>query len=275
VDEHPSAADGRYARLVTVRFAAWVTVLMCSCGAFRHPTGPSEEPLIRNDKLLDRNLPRLIVEIDHLSGIEPRPGALALLGERLALYVDKPGGIEIIVDDVIPAEAWDGDRRTFGKLARRYANPPSDGSGYVYVLYLSSYKRFRGLSFQPGSLRPKIDYPMAGMFMDKIHPMLWVTGVRQEGAVLVHEFGHLMGLVTEPAHYVDGHCTNSWCLMYDGLDTRSVLLHALPTLLAGYLPTRYCGDCCRDLWLDAPLPGHRPERRPVVLIRYADDRMDP
>jgi hypothetical protein len=95
------------------------------------------------------------------------------------------------------------------------------------------------------------------LFTDKIPGVLWVTKPHQQGAVLLHEVGHLLGLVTNDAHRDGGHCTNSWCVMYDGVDWRSGAVFALPALFAGQIPTRFCGECRHDLWGDSVLPGRR------------------
>jgi hypothetical protein len=254
---------------VTGRFALWVALLMCSCGAFRRPVGPSKEVRYRDAQILDKDPVNLIIEIDYLKGFAPKPAALRVLGKRMALYTAKKGTIEIRIDEAIPKVAWDGRRRTIKELALKYANPPADGSAYVYVMYLDAFRKFRGLSFQRGGLSAGFDHPVALVFPEKIKSILWVTRTRQEGSVIVHELGHLMGLVTDPEHYVDGHCTNSWCLMYDGLDARSIMLHALPTLLTGYLPTRFCRHCRLNMWADGVMPGRRQADRAKVRVRRA------
>ena len=191
----------------------------------------------------------------------------SLLGSRLGLYTAKQGTIEIRIDEIIPSRKWNGRLKTMRKLVREYADPPIDGSAYVYLMYLTRYKDFRGLSFQPGHLSKHAEFPLAFIYTDQLESILWLSGARQEGSVLVHEVGHLMGLVTNPAHYVDGHCTNSWCLMYDGLDARSIAIRAIPILLTGYIPTKFCRDCQKDLWPDEALPGRDRVEPADVRIR--------
>jgi hypothetical protein len=248
------------------RLAFCLLLLSSACGAFRRPVTVSKEPVFRDGFLLDAEPANLIVEIDYLRGSKPEPSALRVLGRRLALYTGKTGTIEIRLDGVIPRKRWDGRRKTMRALVEKHADPPTDGSAYIYIMYLDKYKKFRGLSFQSGRLSGRFQHPLGFVYTDAIKPVLWVTRSRQEGAVLVHEVGHLMGLVTNPAHYTRAHCTNSWCLMYNGVDTRSILLHAVPTLFTGYLPTRFCRSCQKDLWVGGVLPGRKPKNRAKVRI---------
>ncbi len=254
---------------MNLRHLLWLALLMLGCGAFRRPVGKFKEKRLRSETILESGHPKLTVEIDYLEGRKPSPVSLRLLGRRLALYTDKPGGIRIRVGEAIPAELWDGKRKTMRELVERYADPPSDKHSYIYLMYLPAYRHFRGLSFQPKKLSKKFKHPAAFVYTERLRGRLWVTRQRQESSVLVHEVGHLLGLVSNPDHYVDGHCTNSWCLMYDGVDARSIILYAFPTLFAGHLPTRFCGACREDLWPDGRMPGRKKANRAKVRIQQA------
>jgi len=256
----------RYGLSMNLRIAGVLVVLLCGCGAFRRPVGKVKEQPYRSQSILEADSPSLVVEIDYLEGHAPSPVSVRLLGRRLALYTDKPEGIRIHVDDEIPAKRWDGKRSTMRALVEAHAEPPSGNVGYIYLMYLPGFRNYRGLSFQPRKLSKRFNHPLAFVYPGRLRGRLWVTRQRQESSVVVHEVGHLMGLVSHPEHYVDGHCTNSWCLMYDGLDARSVVLHSLPTLFWGYLPTRFCRACRRDLWPDGKLPGRKKADRAKVHI---------
>ncbi len=256
---HTSRASllGPWAKLGFVRIRLVIGALLLSgCAIFRKPpAGPATDPM-RAAALLDPGAPRLLVEIDHIAGSAPHPRALKLLEKRLRLYLDKPGGIKIMVDEELPAEAWDGTRATLTQLIRTHASPPEEGTAYIYGIAGPEYKTFRGMSYQPGDIK-NVDFPVMALFTDRVGGILWVTRSHQEGAVLLHEVGHLVGLVTNDAHRDGAHCTNAWCLMYDGVDWRSGTVFAFPTLFAGQLPTRFCGECRRDMWGDQSLPGKR------------------
>ncbi len=211
----------------------------------------------RDALLLDPDVPGLLVEVDYVAGCAPRPRALRILERRLAFYSDKPGGITMAVDDVVPAGAWEASRDAIADIVRENADERDPARGYLYILYAPDYGKYRGYSFRVGVLEEEIDFPVTTVFTSQLRPILWLTGVRQEASVLVHELGHVYGLVTNDDHRDGGHCTNSWCLMYDGVDARSLLVNLLPTLFTGYLPTHLCRDCRDDLWPDQRVPGRR------------------
>jgi len=247
------------ANLPTVRLQ-WIIacIMLSACSIFRKPAAGLATDPRRSQVLLDPDTPRLLVEIDHVAGSLPHPRAIQLLEKRLGLYLHKPGGIEIVLDEEIPIEAWDGTRSTMTALIRRHASPPADGTAYIYGLYGPSYKSYRGMSFQPEDISGA-PFPSMAVFSERVRGILWVTRGTQEAAVLLHEVGHLLGLVNNDAHRDGGHCTNAWCLMYDGVDWRSGVVFAFPALFAGQVPTRFCGDCREDMWGEALLPGKRPE----------------
>jgi hypothetical protein len=231
--------------------------LIGGCAALtKPPAGPTSESY-RDAALLDPATDRLVVEIDYLAGGEPHPRALRIFARRLAFYCDKPGGVSVEVGDEIPVDRWEESRDRIVELTREFAGGPTDDAAYLYGLYAPAYKTFRGYSFRRGVLEEDIDYPVIIAFSSQLKPILWLTGVRQQASVLVHEAGHVLGLVTDDGHRDGGHCTNSWCLMYDGVDARSLFVNLLPVLFTGYLPTHYCDDCRADLWGDERVPGQR------------------
>ena len=71
----------------------------------------------------------------------------------------------------------------------------------------------------------------------------------KEAAVLVHETGHLLGLVDVPDHMAGAHCTHGECLMHNGISAASALALGWRTLL-GSMPKRYCQACLRNLYGD-------------------------
>lgn len=63
----------------------------------------------------------------------------------------------------------------------------------------------------------------------------------------LHELGHILGLVRNPAHHRAGHCTNPACIMYPGrVNARTVLANVF-TGLAGQPKSSFCGECEADL----------------------------
>ena len=240
--------------LATLLLLALAT--LAGCASLPKPTGP-EADAWRDRRLLEAApASRLLVEVDRVEGTSPKPRALRKLALRLRDILDKPDGIRVVVDDVIPGEEWDGTDRTARKLARshRSLEKPRPGDlAVTHVLYAPSMGNYRGYAFTRQVMSrhsPGYEAPLLIILQDRLRSILWITDVRQESSVLVHEFGHALGLVGDPSHGDGGHCTNAWCSMYPGIDARSFALYFWPTLFTGYLPMRYCADCRADLYPD-------------------------
>ena len=234
------------------------------CATLPRPSGPPA-PAWRDARMLDaEDAERLLVEIDRVAGTNPRPRALRMFLSRLRFYADKPGGIELIVDDVIDADRYEESGAAIRRLARSVRSestrPPSS-LAVLHVLYAPRYANYRGYAWSRpvmGKYSARYGAALVLVLQDRLKPIAWVTGARQEASVLTHEFGHTLGLVGDPGHGMQGHCTNAWCSMYDGVDARTLFLYFWPTLLTGYLPLSFCADCLADLYPDgAPPPGRR------------------
>ena len=244
-------------------FAVGALLACIGCASLPKPTGP-EAPAWRDARVLDADpARRLLVEVDRVEGTEPRPRALRMFMKRLRFYADKPDGIEVVVDDLVAADRYEESGQAIRRLARRVRSQlphrPRDVA-VVHVLYAPRYKKFRGYAWARPLMTKtagRYDAPLILILQDQLKSILWITGARQEGSVLTHEFGHTLGLVGDPSHGMDGHCTNAWCSMYDGVDARTVFLYFWPTLLTGYLPLRFCADCLGDLYPDGVPPGRR------------------
>jgi len=236
------------------------------CASLPRPSGP-EAPAWRDVAVIEpAPASRLLVEIDRVDGTQPRPRALRKLALALRRDVHKPGGIRIVVDDVIEADQWQESDAVIRKLARKHrslALPTPGGLATIHVLYGPRWRRFRGYAWTRTVMNrtsPRYEASLVVILQEQLRSILWITDVRQEASVLVHEVGHTLGLVGDPSHGAGGHCTNAWCSMYDGVDARTFALYFFPTLFTGYLPLRYCADCRLDLYPEhaGVPPGRRP-----------------
>jgi hypothetical protein len=148
----------------------------------------------------------------------PKEVSLQKLRDFLSACCAKPDGIEIVRSDVIPAKAARGILPH--ALARKYCNGPSKTNGsppaFLYVLYYDD--TLSRDSVVPRMLRRGIN-PFA-----EIHPYPAIyfntrfsLGIAMN-EILLHEAGHLLGMVSRSAHARDSHCLNRGCQMNTHLD---------------------------------------------------------
>lgn len=176
--------------------------------------------------------PALVIEIDAQQGVEPDGQALAHLTSVLEEVAHKPKGIRIQgVDRFADTRTtWDtADLRRAAAEHRSTATTDSEVS--IHVLYLAgshaeddTQTNAIGLAYSASTI---------ALFPDRWQGLSSMLGSGRaiERAVLVHELGHLLGLVNlgytsdidheDPDH--PGHSDNK----------RSVMFHAVETTLIG------------------------------------------
>lgn len=171
------------------------------------------------DFLDDAKYDSLLVEIDYADGFAPSQAALDLLKQRMNERLTKPGGIEVRLDDKISATS---PTRTIEQVAdledRHRDEKKGDGRAVLYVLYLD------GNSDQDSGDSLVLGAAYSGssvvMFQETIRaaaediPLLTTSATSIERAVLVHELGHILGLVNnhlpmQRAHEDAAHETHS------------------------------------------------------------------
>lgn len=162
------------------------------------------------DLLRGTHFTSIRIEVDHPVSRPPDPGALALLEQRFAQRCDKPGGVVAVVDDAIPDDDFP-DVSTVDDLDDLVATWrdewPDVGTGVqaIYVLYV------KGLSDLGGGAEEVVGLSWHGgtmaVFTDVVDDdtSAFVTAAEVEGSVLVHEGGHLLGLVNAGVPMVVGH----------------------------------------------------------------------
>jgi hypothetical protein len=168
----------------------------------------------------------LVVEVDYAVGGPPRAAALDLLQDRLEERCDKPGGVTIVLDDAIadsefPSSLDVGDLMDIEDDHRDTYSNEGAGVAAMYVLYVTGSSVddgdqgvVLGLSYRGGSF---------ALFADNVGPgNPFVTAPEVEGTGIVHEAGHLLGLVAGGCPMVEDHedpqspfhCDDASCVMY-------------------------------------------------------------
>jgi len=261
--------QGQWSRTLLLGGLLAVVALGAGCAAAftlpaeRIPDGarPREQLLLErmNPFVLENLLTdRLVVEVDWVEGGAPDPEALQGFEEALRTYLpDKRISIE--VGGEIPRSVWDdaaGDFLMKSPLLGPYLNTDPrnwQDTELLYVVYAPEGGDYVGWMAQLAlEYRGQFSMvPTIFIFFETINrEASWpVTAARVERAVLVHELGHVFGLVSDPDHQERGnprHCTQPRCVVTDQR-ARTQIYNALPTLLGGSIPHDFCERCRDDI----------------------------
>jgi hypothetical protein len=179
------------------------------------------------DFLRSTHFRAIVVEVDYPAGRAPSPEVLDLVGRRLQELCDKPGGVNVVLDDAIAPEAFDdvtghdGLRALEDSYRDAFASEKAS-EAVVYVLCVpgasdrdTTTEKVVGLSFGASSLALYLDTTDRG-------DATAVTTAEMQGTVLVHELGHLLGLVNNGVPMVaphedpedSHHCDDEGCALH-------------------------------------------------------------
>lgn len=203
---------------------------------------------------------RVVVEVDWITGDVPLDTSLSALARWLRRETGKK--IEVRKGHAVSREPAGPGGPPFETTVMRNASP-EPGAYFVYVLYWDHYEKYRGITFPAGELG--VDFPVVVMLVDGVEQSswLWITRVKVERAVLVHEFGHVAGLVSSGresgAPGRGSHCPDPRCRMYWGVDAASARYNLWPVLCEGKVPLEFCASCEAEL-AGGRAPGPAPRK---------------
>jgi hypothetical protein len=147
---------------------------------------------------------KLVIEFNAVEGFTPSAEALSTLRTRLSDVLDKPRGIEFL--PVKTFKSSDNaytidDIKRLEKSRRTRFSDPNGGTAVVHVLYVN------GRSDPSGALGTAYSASSVVLFQQAIRsassPLSPASNV--EKAALVHELGHLLGLVNIGYHSTRDH----------------------------------------------------------------------
>lgn len=196
-------------------------------------------PDLPGDYIVDDEYAKWTIEVDYVQGHRPDGAAIDLLRNRMSELVQKDS-ITVVVDDVLQdgRDTWnDSQIRALSEQQRD--NDHGDGTVVTHVLYLDgAYSKGSVLGITYG------DKELVAIFDETIgNAANLIFSSRQiEQAVLVHEFGHVIGLVNSgtamasPHEDADhrGHSNNDQSVMYWAVETTDIT-----RIFTGGLPTRF------------------------------------
>lgn len=203
---------------------------------------------------------RLVFELDAVDGVTPRAEALDYVVDRVGAVVDKPDGLEFVVDSTIESRGSD-HIWTFEEL-QQLAKETLDlnveeGTAKIHVLYLDgSYESDGGvtlgvawknkhLAMFSDAIDSSCDRPLVGDRLCRI----------AESSVLLHEVGHVLGLVNNGIDMVEDHQDDQHgahdesedCVMYWAYESAQII-DVLVERLAGDSPELdFDAQCKADL----------------------------
>jgi len=221
--------------------------------------------------------PSLLVEVDFVQGVAPDPDALARLRDGLARRLGKPAGVHVVIDSEIPRSyargRWQaGDLLALESQFRR--NSTADRANPYQAVIWIVYVPGRSEADEEGDSALGVAYGASAIavFPESIER---TTAAEARDVVetltLVHECGHLAGLVNNGIPMVRGH--------EDGASARHdarascVMAHCVQggpvARLLERPPLDFCYACRLDLYAaGGPLPGF--DETTLEPIQFSD-----
>jgi len=207
--------------------------------------------------LRDDDYPNIIIEIDYVEGFQPSSSAVQLLKQRINENCDK--STVTVVQGSFASDDNSYTLKEIKNLEEKHRTKKKDGNTIVvHILYLngkySENNNVLGLAYYADAF---------AVFKERIEDVA-TTGIDNpflvsdediEEAVIVHEFGHLLGLVNinyeserdheDPEH--KHHCVHEDCVMNAQIESNAIsnLINTGGT--SNKPPTDFGPDCTADL----------------------------
>ncbi len=188
-------------------------------------------------------------EIVFESGYRPETSSITMLEDRIMEVCDKPSGITFnYIESTFSIDSWSADdvREQGWKLKEEH--PHSTSTLYWQLIFPS------GSYVDDSVLGVAVDGSTIAIFKDSIEEAEGFFGRPSaedvENSVVVHEVGHLLGLVNlvyqSPRPHEDsshpGHSNNEDSVMYWAIESTSLM-----NFITGDLPNEFDSDDLADL----------------------------
>lgn len=221
------------------------------------PTTPGDSnnttKIVPNDFLSEQKYNKLIVEIQYIEGFAPTATTVSNLQDFLEQRLNKSAGITI-TQKAIPStgkQAYTADDiRSVEKVNRTQHAADKTLTAYFFFAdsdYAGNTGDAKVLGIAYGSSSMAIFEKTIHQFSGDITQPPATT---VETAVVLHEFGHILGLVNNGTSMASPHqdephgkhCNNEQCLMYYATETSDIITN----LVGGNIPTLDT-QCLNDL----------------------------
>ncbi|MBI3883929.1 MAG: hypothetical protein HY305_06925 [Sphingobacteriales bacterium] len=213
-----------------------------------HPANNLSVGASAHDLLSAQQYTAVKIEIQYMAGFAPTATTINNLTNFLNSVINKPGGIEVIQNEVAAASTT-LNLQDIALIEKNNRTVYTSGNqlGLYFLFTNGGYTQSNvlGIAYQNTSMC---------LFGKTIHDNSGGIGqasrIKLESAVIEHEAGHILGLVDigtamqtnhiDPGHA--NHCNNSNCLMYYASETSD----ALGFLVTGNIPS-LDANCLADL----------------------------
>ena len=198
----------------------------------------------------DSKYTSMVLEIDYAPGYQPDTSSTNLLLQRLESVCNKPLGINVMFTETNFLNDGDWSANDIREASGDTKSvSPRDGSVLTWQFMFPS-----GMYEDESVLGVAVDASTVALFKDSIDDAENIfrrpSAEKIENSVLVHEAGHLLGLVnlvyTSPADHEDpdhpGHSNNEDSVMYWAVESASI-----SNFFDNELPTEFDSDDIADL----------------------------
>lgn len=220
-----------------------------------------------SELLDDQQFRSLIIEIQYLKGFRPNNGTIDHLKTFLETYINKPGGIFVSLKEIassnVPEDLSMEDVSSIERnFRKRFVKHDTISLYLLFTNGVHPGNKILGMAYRNTSA---VIYGKSIRKYSKLAGRL--THQELETAVVLHEIGHLLGLVNKGTALTsehndsdfDDHCNNKKCLMYHSVETKN-----LPSILVkGNVPI-LDANCIKDLVGNGGknIPDYRPFVKP-------------
>ncbi|HET6583543.1 MAG TPA: hypothetical protein VFG69_08845 [Nannocystaceae bacterium] len=233
-----------------------------TAGEMPPPDAPRWELLIRGD-----TYPRLVIEVDYVAGREPRPLVIADIEATFFALLDKPGGVEVVLDEVVassdPEHAWTVQERLDLAIATDNL-VVDDDTIKIHAMFVDGHAEedamggvILGSAWGYESITIFRDSLDAGCEGAVVGPLLDQLCADAEFLIWQHEIGHVIGLVDgglpmvhdhlDPAANAGRHDVAHDCVMYRSYEGLDAFDAVLDRLLTGGPAIEFDAQCIADI----------------------------
>ena len=212
--------------------------------------------------------PRLVIEVDYVEGRQPRPAVADEIEATFANILDKPLGIDVVVDQPIvglgPEHAWTVQERI--DLADATNDLPVGGDTIkIHAIFLDGHAEeddsmdgvILGAAWAHENIvmfRDTLDAGCAGVV---VGPVLEQLCADAEFLIWQHEIGHVIGLVDGGLPMVDDHLdpdptagrhdVSHDCVMYREYEGTDAIDAAFDRIVMGGPAIEFDAPCLADI----------------------------